>query len=108
MHALPSMPEEAPPAEPEAPAPEAPKAGFMFKLPDDSTKEVVFTSKPLGLDFSKSVPLTVRSVKKESAAEAAGVEANWVLTHIAGDALPADLKEVMRKILEAVRELPTK
>ena len=113
VQALPLLPEEAP-QKPEASAPATPaeaqevKAGFTFRLPDDSTKEVIFASKPLGLDFSKSIPLTVKSVKKDSAAESAGIEAKWVLTHVAGDELPSDLKEVMRRILATVRELPTK
>ncbi|CAJ1356606.1 unnamed protein product [Effrenium voratum] len=84
------------------------QAAFTFQLPDNSSKEVIFTEKPLGLDFSKSLPMTVKAVRKDSVSHAAGIEARWVLTHIGREAIPSDLKEAMEKILEAVRELPQK
>ena len=31
-------------------------------------EEIFFPSKPLGLDFSKSIPMTVKGVKKDRAA----------------------------------------
>ena len=70
--------------------------------------EVIFTEKPLGVDFRKSIPMTVKAVKMDSVAHAAGIDTQWVLTHVQGAAVPSDLKEAMAKIMEAVRELPQK
>eukprot|EP00438_Fugacium_kawagutii_P018434 Skav226166 [mRNA] locus=scaffold2279:131637:137397:+ [translate_table: standard] len=61
-----------------------PGAVFTFKLPDGTTKEVNFQQKPLGLDFSKSIPMMVKAVKKDSVAEEANIQPKWMVTHVKG------------------------
>ncbi|CAE7859551.1 unnamed protein product, partial [Symbiodinium microadriaticum] len=93
--------------EPKVPAP-APGVVFTFLTPDNTYKEVTFGAKPLGLDFSKSVPMTVKAVKKDSVAESQAVQPKWVITHVGGNALQSELKEAMAQILQAVKDLPMK
>mmetsp|Transcript_78394 Transcript_78394/g.123517 ORF Transcript_78394/g.123517 Transcript_78394/m.123517 type:complete len:129 (+) Transcript_78394:62-448(+) len=81
-------------------------AVFTFKLPDGTVKEVDFQQKPLGLDFSKSIPMMVKAVKKDSVAEEANIQAKWMVTHVKGEEMPNDLKEAMTTILKAVKDLP--
>lgn len=81
-------------------------AVFTFKLPDGSVKEVDFQQKPLGLDFSKSIPMMVKAVKKDSVAEEANIQPKWMVTHVKGEEMPNDLKEAMTTILKAVKDLP--
>ena len=83
-------------------------ASFSFKLPDGSIREVIFPHKPLGLDFSKSTPMMVKAVKKDSVAEEKGIQAKWIVTHVQGDEMPLELKSAMETILKAVKDLPTK
>ncbi|CAE8610997.1 unnamed protein product, partial [Polarella glacialis] len=39
---------------------------LTFELPDKTTRDINFVSRPLGIDFSRSLPLTVKRVKPES------------------------------------------
>ncbi|CAK9102199.1 unnamed protein product [Durusdinium trenchii] len=111
--ALPSLASDTPPTPKaaEKPAVEAPPssgASFTFRLPDNTSKEVFFTAKPLGLDFSKSIPMIVKAVKKDSVADEAAVQAKWVVTHVKGQEMPTDLRDAMTAILMAVKDLPSK
>mmetsp|Transcript_44833 Transcript_44833/g.83721 ORF Transcript_44833/g.83721 Transcript_44833/m.83721 type:complete len:117 (+) Transcript_44833:52-402(+) len=81
-------------------------AVFTFILPDKSTKNVTFTHKPLGLDFSKSLPMEVKAVRKDSMAEKLEIRPKWILSHVQGEACRTDLKESMTQVLEAVKGLP--
>mmetsp|Transcript_105634 Transcript_105634/g.147268 ORF Transcript_105634/g.147268 Transcript_105634/m.147268 type:complete len:123 (+) Transcript_105634:60-428(+) len=83
-------------------------AVFTFELPDKSTKEIFFPSKPLGLDFSKSIPMTVKGVKKDSHADQANIQPKWVVTHVQGQPLPTEFHDAMMRIFEVVRALPDK
>mmetsp|Transcript_59575 Transcript_59575/g.111492 ORF Transcript_59575/g.111492 Transcript_59575/m.111492 type:complete len:127 (+) Transcript_59575:46-426(+) len=83
-------------------------AVFTFQLPDKSVKEVTFASKPLGLDFSKAVPMTVKAVKKDSLAEQLRIQPKWIITHVNGKEVPSELKEAMKHILQEVKDLPQK
>eukprot|EP00913_Durusdinium_trenchii_P018652 g17527.t1 len=98
---------EVPPAAAPAPMKES-GATFTFKLPDNTSKEVVFRAKPLGLDFSKSTPLVVKAVKKDSVAEDVAVQSQWEVTHVNGEEMPTDLREAMTVLLKAVKDLPPK
>eukprot|EP00913_Durusdinium_trenchii_P013206 g12395.t2 len=42
---------------------------FTFELPNKTIKEVRFLSRPLGLDFSRSIPMHVKAVKQETSNE---------------------------------------
>mmetsp|Transcript_125940 Transcript_125940/g.352634 ORF Transcript_125940/g.352634 Transcript_125940/m.352634 type:complete len:166 (-) Transcript_125940:227-724(-) len=63
------------------------EAIMVFELPDGSVKPLTFTRKPLGLDFSKSMPLIVRGVSSGSAGEELGVQCGWRLIRVAGMSL---------------------
>ena len=73
-----------------------------------ASDQVFFTAKPLGLDFSKSIPMIVKAVKKDSVADEAAVQAKWVVTHVKGQEMPTDLRDAMTAILMAVKDLPSK
>lgn len=79
---------------------------FTFKLPDGTRRQVHFQQKPLGLDFAKSIPMMVKAVKKDSAAEDADIQPNWTVTHVKGQELPMNIREATNCILEAVKDLP--
>ncbi|CAK8998290.1 unnamed protein product [Durusdinium trenchii] len=76
-----------------------------FLLPDCSTKEVLFKAKPLGLDFRRSTPLTVRGVRPPRG-QLPEVQVGWILTHLQGEELSVDLKAATLQLLLAVKKLP--
>ncbi|CAJ1454663.1 unnamed protein product [Effrenium voratum] len=79
---------------------------FAFKLPDNTITEVHFEHRPLGLDFSKTIPMTVKAVKQDSVAEQKKVQPKWIITHVQGQALPETFPDAMQKIFDAVQSLP--
>mmetsp|Transcript_56742 Transcript_56742/g.117222 ORF Transcript_56742/g.117222 Transcript_56742/m.117222 type:complete len:123 (+) Transcript_56742:70-438(+) len=79
---------------------------FTFQLPDNTSREVTFKSKPLGLDFSKAVPMTVKAVKKDSFADQLQIQPKWIITHAQRKPLPQELKDAMKTILQEVKDLP--
>eukprot|EP00439_Symbiodinium_sp_Y106_P071349 s333_g12.t2 len=79
---------------------------FTFQLPDNTSREVTFKSKPLGLDFSKAVPMTVKAVKKDSFADQLQIQPKWIITHVQRKPLPQELKDAMKTILQEVKDLP--
>ncbi|CAE7032106.1 tetA [Symbiodinium natans] len=94
-------PVEDPPVEEEG-------VSLTFLLPDKSAKEVRFSQKPLGLDFMKSMPLTVKNVKSGSIAENLKVEKTWVITHVQGAELAGELTGAVTQITDAMAKLPIK
>ncbi|CAJ1386977.1 unnamed protein product [Effrenium voratum] len=87
---------------------EAQGAEFGFTLPDGSYRTVIMSSKPLGLDFYKAVPLIVKNVKPNSDGERVGIKQKWQLTQLDGEPVGGDLQTVMAQIVKAVQNLPTK
>lgn len=58
---------------------------ILFGLPEEgATKEIAFTKKPLGLDFNKKVPITVRGVSADGAGAAKGVRLGWKVLEVNG------------------------
>mmetsp|Transcript_131505 Transcript_131505/g.281135 ORF Transcript_131505/g.281135 Transcript_131505/m.281135 type:complete len:193 (-) Transcript_131505:142-720(-) len=53
-----------------------------FLLPDGTTKAVVFTRRPLGMDFVKGVPITVKRIRPASQSEHLGVQEGWKLMEV--------------------------
>lgn len=98
------IPEAAPEPAMEEKEPDA-TVTFQFLLPDGSTKDIVVKSKPLGLDFYKSIPLTVKRVKPDACAEVADVQPQWVLKKCDGDEMKEDLKDAMAQLVKAVQYL---
>eukprot|EP00490_Sorites_sp_Unknown_P027515 CAMPEP_0114675706 /NCGR_PEP_ID=MMETSP0191-20121206/48287_1 /TAXON_ID=126664 /ORGANISM="Sorites sp." /LENGTH=141 /DNA_ID=CAMNT_0001945539 /DNA_START=51 /DNA_END=477 /DNA_ORIENTATION=+ len=85
--------------------PEPETVTFQFLLPDGTTKDIVVNSKPLGLDFYKSVPLTVKRVKPDACAEVAEVQPQWVLKKCGGEEMKDELKDAMAQLVKAVQYL---
>ncbi|CAJ1411561.1 unnamed protein product [Effrenium voratum] len=79
---------------------------FSFELPDKSVRDIVFVERPLGMDFTSTMPMFVTAVKPQSHADVAGVKPRWIITHVQGARLPADLTAAMGEILRAVKSLP--
>ncbi|CAE8613006.1 unnamed protein product [Polarella glacialis] len=106
---------EAAPATPVEPEPVAKRAdgsqvGFVltFELPDKTMRDINFTSRPLGIDFSRSLPLTVKRVKPESPGLSQGVSEGWVLKYLAGASVPDTFDGCLEQLKEHVTALPTK
>eukprot|EP00913_Durusdinium_trenchii_P033930 g31761.t1 len=79
---------------------------FSFELPEGGVKDIVVFSKPLGLDFYKSIPFTVKRVKPDCGKEVADVQPQWVLKEVGGEPMKDDLKDAMAQLVKAVRHLP--
>ncbi|CAE8709850.1 unnamed protein product [Polarella glacialis] len=108
------VPEAAPatPVEPE-PEPVAKRADgsqvgvvLIFELPDKTMRDIIFASRPLGIDFSRS--LKVKRVKPEGPGLSQGVSEGWVLKHIAGTSVPDTSVEFNEQLQEHVKALPLK
>merc|ERR1711879_632322 len=65
--------------------------GLMLgmKLPDGSEKTISFQGRkpPLGIDFIRKAPLTVKCVKAGSHGEALGLQPGWIVTSVNGDSV---------------------
>ncbi|CAL1147682.1 unnamed protein product [Cladocopium goreaui] len=85
--------------------PKDPQNGLVitFQLPDSSSKDVFFKEKPLGLEFKKSVPLTVNCVR-----DVAKVQCGWIATHLQGEEISTDLKEATIQLVRHVKDLPVR
>lgn len=116
MQPEPAAPEPAP-AVPEAPAKVAPpppppveekpaQLELFFKVANGSTKSVVFIEKPLGIDFNRSLPITVKCCKPGSFAETLGVTKGWELTKAneteIGGKSAAEVKEILVNFAETL------
>mmetsp|Transcript_29617 Transcript_29617/g.78437 ORF Transcript_29617/g.78437 Transcript_29617/m.78437 type:complete len:118 (-) Transcript_29617:405-758(-) len=58
-----------------------------FECPDGSIREVVVASRPFGIHYSDSVPITVTEVLPQSDADDLGVKRGWSLRTIGGEDL---------------------
>ncbi|CAK8998316.1 Tetracycline resistance protein [Durusdinium trenchii] len=75
---------------------------MTFRRLDQTTHDVAFTSRPLGVDFKKTVPLKVKFVHPRSVAADAEVEEDWALVSIHGEAMPRNLKDSLSKVKAAI------
>merc|ERR1712008_546206 len=58
---------------------------YIFRRGDGSEVEVNLpSSRPAGISFSKRMPLAVKAVAKDSAADELGVQVGWILEQING------------------------
>lgn len=74
-----------PPAAPPAAQAETGKSttDIVFDTPD-GPKNITFTRVPLGMTFSKKVPISIKSIGPGTHAEELGVQAGWAIKSIAG------------------------
>mmetsp|Transcript_30630 Transcript_30630/g.57308 ORF Transcript_30630/g.57308 Transcript_30630/m.57308 type:complete len:137 (+) Transcript_30630:108-518(+) len=77
-----------------------------FQLPDGSIQRVVFTKKPLGIDFIKNTPLTVKKIAPGSEAEEAQVQKSWIVTHVDGNPISSQLPDAVSQLMDATKTLP--
>mmetsp|Transcript_143987 Transcript_143987/g.203725 ORF Transcript_143987/g.203725 Transcript_143987/m.203725 type:complete len:125 (+) Transcript_143987:92-466(+) len=78
----------------------------LFQLPNGSTKEINFTSRPWGIDFTKSTPVTVKRVRSNSHASVLGVQVDWVALKVCNKDLPDEFVAAMKLIQVHVLSLP--
>lgn len=64
-----------------------PKVTMIFQLPDDTTKEVEFRERPLGLRYSMSAPPTILEVNPTGRASALGVQVGWKVKSVCNEDL---------------------
>eukprot|EP00931_Biecheleriopsis_adriatica_P068469 TRINITY_DN4240_c0_g1_i2.p1 TRINITY_DN4240_c0_g1~~TRINITY_DN4240_c0_g1_i2.p1 ORF type:complete len:144 (-),score=44.06 TRINITY_DN4240_c0_g1_i2:200-631(-) len=79
---------------------------FSFELPDKTTVEIDFKERPIGIDFRRTAPMTVKGCKPNTPAEEMKVGADWLLTHVDGEKLPDDFNKIMEVIGSKVGTLP--
>ncbi|CAE7806972.1 unnamed protein product [Symbiodinium sp. CCMP2592] len=61
---------------------------LRFVLPDGGTQDIEFENKPLGIDFSRSLPLTCKRLKPGMQGEQKEVKIGWCVTHINDTPVP--------------------
>ncbi|CAJ1366388.1 unnamed protein product [Effrenium voratum] len=86
---------------------ETPRCVLRFVLPDGSSKEIVFTQRPLGIDFSRSLPLTCKRLKPDLQGEKKEVKIGWCVSHINDQPLPVTFEETLGTLTKAVSVLPS-
>mmetsp|Transcript_123855 Transcript_123855/g.174668 ORF Transcript_123855/g.174668 Transcript_123855/m.174668 type:complete len:124 (-) Transcript_123855:90-461(-) len=79
---------------------------IVFQKPDGSNKEINFTMRPWGIDFTKAVPVTVKRVRANSHAASLGVQTDWVALKIGERDMPEEFAEAMQIIQKNVLSLP--
>eukprot|EP00930_Biecheleria_cincta_P085821 TRINITY_DN7518_c0_g1_i2.p1 TRINITY_DN7518_c0_g1~~TRINITY_DN7518_c0_g1_i2.p1 ORF type:complete len:173 (-),score=36.95 TRINITY_DN7518_c0_g1_i2:75-560(-) len=111
----PKMPEEPKIKEiqniPQEPKKDVPKQKegltFTFGLPDGSTKDFLFKTRPIGIQFTKTTPLVVKTVRPDSPA-VGSVELEWEVLQVDGVDLPAGYEATSKQLKDQVSQLPTK
>uniref|UniRef100_A0A7S1FBC2 Uncharacterized protein n=1 Tax=Noctiluca scintillans TaxID=2966 RepID=A0A7S1FBC2_NOCSC len=95
--------DEEPPAEKVDP----PNVILAFEKPDGTSKQVTCTQRPLGMKYTKAVPLTVTGVHVHGHAHDLGIETGWKLMRIGETDLAGESSEVVVGILsEKTNSLP--
>eukprot|EP00930_Biecheleria_cincta_P062093 TRINITY_DN4760_c0_g1_i1.p2 TRINITY_DN4760_c0_g1~~TRINITY_DN4760_c0_g1_i1.p2 ORF type:complete len:135 (-),score=34.65 TRINITY_DN4760_c0_g1_i1:259-663(-) len=109
--AAPSPPDESeqkPADEPKSQSetgPKEPALVLTFELPDKTMKEIRFEESPLGIDFSRSLPLVVKRLRPNTCGDKLGVQSDWVVALINGSPVPATFEEALDLLKKAVIEL---
>lgn len=80
---------------------------LVFGLPNGHSKTLLFTKRPMGLDFHSSAPLTVTKVKDQQSGHELGVLQDWILKAVDGHELGGStFKEDFQLYCDAVQKLP--
>merc|ERR1711920_820385 len=75
-----------------------------FQLPDASTREVVFTCRPVGIEFRKACPIVVKRVVAGGQGEKMGVEAGWGISVVDGkDVATGEFESTYQLLCDRVR-----
>mmetsp|Transcript_58248 Transcript_58248/g.123647 ORF Transcript_58248/g.123647 Transcript_58248/m.123647 type:complete len:151 (+) Transcript_58248:207-659(+) len=108
----PPVPAVAEPVEPKEPEVKevVPRKSLLltFKFPGREEEiEYQFTSRPLGMDFHRLLPITIKKVHSGSMAEQKGIQPGAVLTKVDGEDITDKRLEEMHTLLKRVAsELP--
>eukprot|EP00438_Fugacium_kawagutii_P011271 Skav224335 [mRNA] locus=scaffold1353:260798:267415:- [translate_table: standard] len=88
--------------------PQVSEIRFTFRQPDCEDKEVEIALKhrPVGITFTRTDPLRVKSVRSQSEAWRLGVARGWVLLQVDGEPIPTRLEEAMEMVTFKVSGLP--
>lgn len=77
-----------------------------FELPDGSIRVVCFTRRPLGLDFNRHMPITMKYVRPGSHAGELGVQQGWRIRSLHGyDVTQLAFQDVYRALRESSERL---
>ena len=77
-----------------------------FELPDGSVKVICFTRRPLGLDFNRHMPITMKHVRPGSQADNLGVEQGWRIRSLNGHVVTQlAFQDVYRALRESSEHL---
>mmetsp|Transcript_8421 Transcript_8421/g.15390 ORF Transcript_8421/g.15390 Transcript_8421/m.15390 type:complete len:138 (+) Transcript_8421:33-446(+) len=78
----------------------------VFELPDAVRTTRIFTRRPLGLDFNRHVPVTIKRVRPGTQANEVGVHEGWKILSINGyDVTRAPFQEVYLALKNAAEIL---
>lgn len=78
-----------------------------FQLPNGSSRVICFTRRPLGLDFNRHMPITLKHVRPGSHADDLGVEEGWCIRSLQGyDVTQLIFQDVYLALKEASEHLP--
>eukprot|EP00434_Breviolum_minutum_P027077 symbB.v1.2.023946.t1/scaffold2232.1/size85206/3 len=83
-----------------------PQVVLRFIMQNGSSKDVIFTERPLGIDFSRGLPLTCKRLKPGMQGERNEVKVGWCVSHINGAPIPANFDETLRRLQDEVMFLP--
>ncbi|OLP94077.1 hypothetical protein AK812_SmicGene23936 [Symbiodinium microadriaticum] len=78
---------------------------LTFRRPNGLYVDVDFESRPLGLRFSDTTPLTVTHVRSDYD-NTARVSLGWVVTHVNKQQLPRSILDANAMVRDAVSQLP--
>jgi len=81
---------------------------LRFETPDGSMKEVTCSKKPLGLMYTKTTPLTVVNVAKNSHALDLGIKIDWKLRSVGDEDMEGkDSEYIFTSLFKNISALPT-
>lgn len=80
---------------------------LTFKVPEtDAFEEVKLHYRPLGINFGKKVPVTVKSVEEDSSGSLAGVRSGWQLWRInTEDVASEEFTNIVERLKEETKPL---
>eukprot|EP00930_Biecheleria_cincta_P005585 TRINITY_DN106512_c0_g1_i1.p1 TRINITY_DN106512_c0_g1~~TRINITY_DN106512_c0_g1_i1.p1 ORF type:complete len:127 (+),score=29.11 TRINITY_DN106512_c0_g1_i1:60-440(+) len=78
---------------------------ITFDVMDGTTRNMTFTEKPLGLDFSLRLPMSVKRIKENSHGSELGVQLGWTILQIDGEDLPDNFDAALQMIHQKLLRL---
>mmetsp|Transcript_31130 Transcript_31130/g.78783 ORF Transcript_31130/g.78783 Transcript_31130/m.78783 type:complete len:153 (+) Transcript_31130:120-578(+) len=80
---------------------------LTFKTQDSSKKPMTFTKKPLGIDFCKNIPVSVKRTHPGGVAQELGIQPGWVLVKVNDvDLHGRTLPEIQELLVKFAVQLP--